>query len=650
MKRNYPAILCTLLSLILTQSLVGQSYKDAFFPVRGLCIAAPTPDRLMDFIQFIDQELAPKGLNTLILRIDWNYQYQSHPELQDSEALSRSEVRQLVESCKNHKITLIPQINLLGHQSWASQLGKLLQVYPEFDETPDIHLPENYEWPNKDFLYCKSYCPLHPEIHPLIFDLIDEIMDAFESEYFHAGMDEVFYIAHENCPRCKGKDPAVLFAGEVNRIQNHLAKDHRKLMIWGDRLIDGETSGMGMWEASMNHTHKAIDLISREVIICDWHYERAEQSAVYFALKGFQVLTCPYNKPTVAMQQISDMMRYRATANPDIRSRYQGILQTVWSDAGSFIDNYRSEKVEKNKRSGSVDCLRAVLTEFSKQVPAGKLPEGSGIKIMTYNVLTGFDWNQDSTRGMELIDWLNSQKPDVLALEEMNGFTPERLADFALKWGHPYSALLKTSGYPVALTSRKPIVVKERLVDGLWHGMLHCETYGIDFMVVHLSPADWKFRKREADSIASRIKKVAETQDRIIVLGDFNAHSPFDAELLRQFPHQKERYLQGDLANKNYQNLNKGEYDFSVLSSFLALGLFDLAEPYVPVLERTTCPTPLNVPQWLTKEEIAVTKHRIDFILGSRSIAEDCVHATIFNAEANQYLSDHYPVLVELSK
>ena len=65
------------------------------------------------------------------------------------------------------------------------------------------------------------------------------------------------------------------------------------------------------------------------------------------------------------------------------------------------------------------------------------------LKVMTYNVLTGFDWNQDSTRGTELIKWVNEQKPDVLALQEMNGFTDERLAIFAKKWGHDYSAFEK---------------------------------------------------------------------------------------------------------------------------------------------------------------------------------------------------------------
>ena len=111
-------------------------------------------------------------------------------------------------------------------------------------------MPEKYEWPNADKLYCKSYCPLHPEVHKVVFDVVDEICDAFETNAFHAGMDEVFYLGEDKCPRCGGRDKAELFANEIRLIRDHLAQKNRRFWIWGDRLIDGKTTGLGMWEAS----------------------------------------------------------------------------------------------------------------------------------------------------------------------------------------------------------------------------------------------------------------------------------------------------------------------------------------------------------------------------------------------------------------
>ncbi|OFY75759.1 MAG: glycoside hydrolase, partial [Bacteroidetes bacterium RBG_19FT_COMBO_42_7] len=281
---------------------------DNFFPVRGFCIAAPQPDDLDEFIKFIDEELAPRNVNTLILRVDYNYKYESHPELRDSVALSKKEVKKLVAVCKKHDIRIIPQVNLLGHQSWAGRVGNLLKAYPEFDETPFVKMPEKYVWPNADGLYCKSYCPLHPDVHKVVFEVVDEICDVFEADAFHAGMDEVFYIGEEQCPRCSGRDKAELFAGEVRTIRDHLALSGRQLWIWGDRLIDGKTTGIGEWEGSYNNTHRAVDMIPEDVMICDWHYERPDQTPVYFALKGLSVVTCPWRMPENAVKQAQDMV------------------------------------------------------------------------------------------------------------------------------------------------------------------------------------------------------------------------------------------------------------------------------------------------------------------------------------------------------
>ena len=134
----------------------AQSGIDTILPVRGLSIAAPMPKVVDSFVTFINQELAPRRINTLILRVDYHYQYKSHPELIDSVALSAADVKKIVNACKQHNIRIVPQINLLGHQSWANKTGKLLSAYPQFDETPHVKIPETYKWPNPDVLMIKK--------------------------------------------------------------------------------------------------------------------------------------------------------------------------------------------------------------------------------------------------------------------------------------------------------------------------------------------------------------------------------------------------------------------------------------------------------------------------------------------------------------
>lgn len=330
-------------------------------PIRGLAIKVPSKDNLDRFVKFIDEELSERKINTLILRVDYDFKYKSHPELARPDGLTQEEVDKLVSVCQKHEIDLIPQINLLGHQSWHSRLEMLLQVYPQFDETPSIKLPEKYEWPNEDGLYCKSYCPLHPDVHDIVFDLVDEITAAFQATGFHAGMDEVFYIGHDDCPRCSGRDKAELFAGELTKIRNHLAKTDKKLWIWGDRLLDGKTTGLGMWEASMNNTHKAIDMIPKDIMICDWHYEKVEPTAAYFALKGFDVATSSWRKGAVAREQLIFLQNLRNHSSKETAEHIKGMVHTCWSSAGSFMDRFYAP-LDTTKVDDAV-CFRMLFGE-----------------------------------------------------------------------------------------------------------------------------------------------------------------------------------------------------------------------------------------------------------------------------------------------
>jgi len=100
---------------------------DATLPVRGFCIAAPSGNRVDEFIKFIEEELAPRSANVLILRVDYGYQFLSRPEMADSRGLSKEQAQKIARVCKEHHIRVIPLINLLGHQSWQSSCGKLLR-------------------------------------------------------------------------------------------------------------------------------------------------------------------------------------------------------------------------------------------------------------------------------------------------------------------------------------------------------------------------------------------------------------------------------------------------------------------------------------------------------------------------------------------
>lgn len=265
---------------------------------------------------------------------------------------------------------------------------------------------------------------------------------------------------------------------------------------------------------------------------------------------------------------------------------------------------------------------------------------------MSYNIWNGFEWGRDSIRKAKCIAWIKNQEPDVLALQELCGYTEEQLRMEALQWGHEHVQLLKTEGYPTALTSNRPIQLKERIVGPFWHGLLHCETYGIDFYVVHLSPADCNIRLQEARMITQRIR---EDPDRsYIILGDFNAYSPFDGSWLEKNTELRNRARQQ--SSEEHSNLRLGEFDYSVISEFLALPAVDICLGKMDLQTSFTFPTPALIGKFNhTAQTVVKYRVRIDHILASPALALMCKTAKVFNQEDTHLLSDHFPVMAEFN-
>jgi hypothetical protein len=256
-------------------------------PWRALHLLDYNTDAALEALGQNVPELAHQGINVIILEVDYNFAFKSHPELRRGDnPITRDGARKFTALCRKFNIRLIPQFQSLGHQSWKADTFPLLTVYPKFDLTPGA-------FPNNEGIYCREWDPLNPEVWRVVFELMDEIIDAFRADAMHVGMDEVFLLGSEQSPSTKGKDPAQLFAKAVNELHEHLVgKRHVEMLMWGDRLVDGQKFDLGEWEASKNGTAAAIDMIPKDIIICPWHYEVRESypSIPMFIAKGFRVL------------------------------------------------------------------------------------------------------------------------------------------------------------------------------------------------------------------------------------------------------------------------------------------------------------------------------------------------------------------------
>ena len=307
--------------LVVAVVLATVSITQAATPWFGVHVDSGGANRL-DQIANSVPALAKLGVNALILEVDYNFQFTSHPELNSPGAITRQQAKNFAALCRDNKVRLIPSINCLGHQSWAKRTAALLAKHPELDETRG-------KYPENQGIYCRSWCPLNPDVNRIVFPLIDELIDAFDADAFHVGMDEVFILADPDCPRCKGKDPAELFAHQVNALHDHLVKDRKvEMMMWGDRLLDAKSLGYSKWEASANGTSGSADLIPKDIVICDWHYEKQDQykSIPYLLDKGFRVWPAGWHDVTAVEKLIS----YSQSQKND---SVVGYLSTTWGRA-----------------------------------------------------------------------------------------------------------------------------------------------------------------------------------------------------------------------------------------------------------------------------------------------------------------------------
>lgn len=245
--------------------------------------------------------LAGTGVNVIILEVGYGFEFQSHPEVRrGKKQITREGARALAAVCREHGIRLIPQFQCLGHQSWKANTGPLLTRYPELDLTPGA-------FPGNKGIYCREWDPMNPRVNEIVFALMDELIDAFEADALHVGMDEVFLLGSEHSPSTRGRDPAAVFAKAVNDYHEHLVKKRRvEMLMWGDRLIDAKELSYGKWEASANGTAPAVDMVPKDIIICDWHYGKrpAYGSIPMFVGKGFRVLPAGWNKAAATLALI----------------------------------------------------------------------------------------------------------------------------------------------------------------------------------------------------------------------------------------------------------------------------------------------------------------------------------------------------------
>lgn len=271
-------------------------------PYRGVHLMLPGVEE-MDFAKrLVKYLISPMGYNNIIIEIAGAMEFKSHPLINQKmeEAVSKGKsgewppfahdcvgagktvpqalAREFVDYIRSFGIEVIPEIQSLGHVQFMTQ------AYPEIAELDEISeslvdTRGEDTRPNKFYKHC--YCPSNPKSYEILFDLIDEIVEVFRpTEYVHMGHDEVYEIGV--CKVCRGKDPAQLLAGDINKIHDYLKQKGLKMMIWADMLQPRKTGRL---------THPAASRIPKDILLLDfiWYFHLDEDIEDHLLGQDFKV-------------------------------------------------------------------------------------------------------------------------------------------------------------------------------------------------------------------------------------------------------------------------------------------------------------------------------------------------------------------------
>lgn len=282
---------------------IGQVQDRPMAKFRGFHLYLPGEEE-MDFAKrLIKYIFSPNGYNHMIIEVAGAMEFESHPEINEAwveanekaaaglwppvphgmvgghRVVKKDSVRDLVAYARRFGIEVIPEIQSLGHVQFMTL------AHPEIAErAAEEKKEEAVDTRFADALtpnfYAHSFCPSNPRSYEILFDLAEEIIEVFQpKKYVHMGHDEVYQIGL--CPLCSQKNPADIFAEDVNRLHDYLAGKGLTMMIWADMLQP----------VSKYQTPAAIDRIPKDIVLLDfiWYFHMNKNIEEYLVDAGFQV-------------------------------------------------------------------------------------------------------------------------------------------------------------------------------------------------------------------------------------------------------------------------------------------------------------------------------------------------------------------------
>jgi exodeoxyribonuclease-3 len=273
--------------------------------------------------------------------------------------------------------------------------------------------------------------------------------------------------------------------------------------------------------------------------------------------------------------------------------------------------------------------LLNVLPRYTTYAQHGRL------KIISYNVLKGMQHDPQLLARFD--QWIRRESPDIIFYQEMNGFSQIEIEKFAAGYGHPYAIIAKEYGYPVAISSRFPIVNVRKVLDNMWHGYISANIAGLHVFAVHLSPFSREKRLNETEEILAAAALFPKSEP-VVIAGDYNSYQAQDSTFYSKDALSAQ--INRESNHPEIRNLNGHNFDYTVTSKMQNAGYTDAVNLYKMGFTYTM-PTKSHAAPFKTKI-------RIDYIWLNKAAAKKARSADVIYDEDTDCMSDHYPLRLHL--
>lgn len=305
----------------------GAAIRDwPFLPIRHVHVYVPGKDDVPFFKRYIRDGLLRHKYNGMVMEMGGGVRLRKHPEIatawrrivkelyaygdrsptageacplgpgrrfQDATHagvgggayLEPEDLRGLVEFARAHGQEVVPEVQSLSHVYYLASARR------DIAERPESLFPD-------------AYCPSNEESYKLLFEVLDEYVELMQARTVHIGHDE--WRTAGDCPQCKERPAADLYARDIIRIYQHLRAQGVGVWMWGDHFYSGhcETGrslgGQGgpVWYLTPDTqgAWKQVLEACPEIVLCNWSWpmrdERGKQGAGDAELrqKGFRFL------------------------------------------------------------------------------------------------------------------------------------------------------------------------------------------------------------------------------------------------------------------------------------------------------------------------------------------------------------------------